>query len=194
MMGGFEKSGHALKRRARGGDAQGPWGVVGRLGFFNGQSGRPARHVGRPHFGRMRRGAAPRQVLGPAHQEVHEVVAQLVKARLVVQRGALAFARQRVAHHLGHAGDGNIHVIAILSRDIYLSPEACETSAAKVNLIVHEESVALKGSISAEHGIGKMHIDRLARFKPELDLSMMKSIKKSFDPKNIMNPNKIFRA
>ncbi len=96
--------------------------------------------------------------------------------------------------HAGHIGDGNIHVIAILSRDIYLSPEACETSAAKVNLIVHEESVALKGSISAEHGIGKMHIDRLARFKPELDLSMMKSIKKSFDPKNIMNPNKIFRA
>ena len=96
--------------------------------------------------------------------------------------------------HAGHIGDGNIHVIALLSRDAYQSPEACESSAAKVNLIVHEESVTLNGSISAEHGIGKMHIDRLARFKPELDLSMMKTIKKSFDPKNIMNPNKIFRA
>lgn len=96
--------------------------------------------------------------------------------------------------HAGHIGDGNIHVIAILSRDIYKSASACEISAAKVNLIVHEESVALNGSISAEHGIGKMHIDRLARFKPELDLYMMKSIKKSFDPKNIMNPNKIFKA
>lgn len=96
--------------------------------------------------------------------------------------------------HAGHIGDGNIHVIAILSRDIYRTPGECECAAAAVNLIVHEESVALGGSISAEHGIGSMHIDRLERFKPAIDLVMMRSIKSALDPRNIMNPGKILRA
>lgn len=96
--------------------------------------------------------------------------------------------------HAGHIGDGNIHVIAVLSRDAYTTSEACEKAACVVNLIVHEESVALNGSISAEHGIGKMHIDRLERFKPALDISMMRTIKNAFDPTNVMNPGKIFRA
>lgn len=95
--------------------------------------------------------------------------------------------------HVGHIGDGNIHVIAVLSRAIYQSPEACEKAATQVNLIVHEESVALNGSISAEHGIGKMHVARLERFKPALDLAMMRNIKSTFDPSNLMNPGKIFR-
>ena len=96
--------------------------------------------------------------------------------------------------HAGHIGDGNIHVIAILSRETYRTPAECERAAATVNLIVHEESVALGGSISAEHGIGSMHVGRLERFKPELDLSMMRAIKAALDPQNIMNPGKILRA
>lgn len=96
--------------------------------------------------------------------------------------------------HVGHIGDGNIHVIAVLSRQVHTTPQACEKAAAQVNLIVHEESVALDGSISAEHGIGKMHVGRLERFKPALDLAMMRSIKQTFDPLNLMNPGKILRA
>lgn len=93
--------------------------------------------------------------------------------------------------HCGHIGDGNIHVIAVLSREIYTTPQACEEAAARVNLIVHEESVALHGSISAEHGIGKMHVKRLERFKPALDLAMMRAIKNTFDPLYLMNPGTI---
>lgn len=96
--------------------------------------------------------------------------------------------------HCGHIGDGNIHVIAVLSRTTYGTPEACEQAALAVNLIVHEESVALDGSISAEHGIGQMHVARLERFKPALDLTMMRAIKQAFDPLNLMNPGKILRA
>lgn len=94
----------------------------------------------------------------------------------------------------GHIGDGNIHVIAVLSRNHYTTPEHCEEAAARVNLIVHEASVELGGSISAEHGIGKMHVARLERFKPELDLEVMRTIKRAFDPLNLMNPGKIFLA
>lgn len=95
--------------------------------------------------------------------------------------------------HCGHIGDGNIHVIGVLSRSVYTTPAACEEAAARVNLIVHEESVALDGSISAEHGIGKMHVARLERFKPALDLDLMRTIKAAMDPGKLMNPGKIFR-
>lgn len=94
--------------------------------------------------------------------------------------------------HAGHIGDGNIHVIAVLSREVYTTPQQCEDAAAVVNLIVHEESVRLGGSISAEHGIGKMHIERLARFTSPVELHLMRQIKCALDPKGLMNPEKIF--
>ncbi len=96
--------------------------------------------------------------------------------------------------HAGHIGDGNIHVIAVLSREVHATPEQCEAAAAQVNLIVHEASVELGGSISAEHGIGKMHVQRLERFKPAIDLQMMRAVKAAFDPQGLMNPGKILRA
>jgi FAD/FMN-containing dehydrogenase len=95
--------------------------------------------------------------------------------------------------HAGHIGDGNIHVIAVLSRVMYSTPEQCEAAAAQVNLIVHEASVELGGSISAEHGVGRMHVQRLERFKPPVDLQMMRMVKAVFDPQGVMNPGKILR-
>jgi FAD/FMN-containing dehydrogenase len=99
-----------------------------------------------------------------------------------------------VVCHAGHIGDGNIHVIAVLSREVYGTPQQCEAAAARVNLIVHEASVELGGSISAEHGIGRMHVERLERFKPGIDLELMRSVKAAFDPQGLMNPGKIFRG
>ncbi|KDB50386.1 FAD linked oxidase domain-containing protein [Sphaerotilus natans subsp. natans DSM 6575] len=96
--------------------------------------------------------------------------------------------------HAGHIGDGNIHVIAVLSRAVHATAEQCEAAATQVNLIVHAASVELGGSISAEHGIGRMHVARLERFKPALDLQMMRTLKQAFDPMNLMNPGKILRA
>ncbi|MGJ3701174.1 FAD-binding oxidoreductase [Variovorax sp. AFSI2.2] len=96
--------------------------------------------------------------------------------------------------HAGHIGDGNIHVVAVLPRSVYGTPEQCERAAASVNLIVHAASVELGGSISAEHGIGRMHVERLVRFKPAIDLQMMLMVKSAFDPWNLMNPGKILRS
>ncbi|MBV7431661.1 MULTISPECIES: FAD-binding oxidoreductase [unclassified Acidovorax] len=96
--------------------------------------------------------------------------------------------------HVGHIGDGNIHVICVLPRETYDTPEKCETEASKVNLIVHAVSVELGGSISAEHGIGRMHVSRLEMFKPEIDLWMMRTLKAAFDPFHLMNPGTILQA
>ena len=96
--------------------------------------------------------------------------------------------------HCGHIGDGNIHVIAVLPRAVFSTPDLCERGAALVNTIVHEESVALGGSISAEHGIGSMHVDKLPRYKSALELELMGRLKAAFDPTRLMNPGKILPA
>lgn len=96
--------------------------------------------------------------------------------------------------YVGHIGDGNVHVVVVLSRDVHRSKDICEAAAAEINLMVHEESVNLDGSISAEHGIGQMHVQRLERFKPPLDLELMRRVRAVFDPAGIMNPGKIFAA
>ena len=106
----------------------------------------------------------------------------------------LAALKGATVCHVGHVGDGNIHVVLVFDRAVYQSPEACEEVAARANGIVHEETVALNGSIAAEHGIGIMHRERLARVKPPVDLALMRRIKQAFDPGNLMNPSKIFTA
>ena len=93
--------------------------------------------------------------------------------------------------HVGHMGDGNLHVVAILSRATYRTPAECEAGAAIVNRIVHEEAVKLNGSISAEHGIGLMHLARLRKYKPALDVELMQRLRATFDPAGMMNPGKV---
>ena len=93
--------------------------------------------------------------------------------------------------HVGHMGDGNLHVVVVLSRAAYRTPHECEAGAAIVNAIVHEEAVKLNGSISAEHGVGLMHRERLKKYKPALDIELMQRLRTAFDPLALMNPGKI---
>jgi FAD/FMN-containing dehydrogenase len=56
---------------------------------------------------------------------------------------------------------------------------------------VHAIVLEFGGSISAEHGIGQMKRDELARIKDPVALDLMRCIKASFDPKGILNPGKV---
>jgi FAD/FMN-containing dehydrogenase len=49
----------------------------------------------------------------------------------------------------------------------------------------------LGGSISAEHGLGQLKRDEILRYKSEVEMDMMRAIKKSLDPKGLMNPGKV---
>jgi FAD/FMN-containing dehydrogenase len=49
------------------------------------------------------------------------------------------------------------------------------------------------GSISAEHGIGSLKVDKLPHFKDPAALAMMHAIKKALGPENIMNPGRVLR-
>jgi D-lactate dehydrogenase (cytochrome) len=58
---------------------------------------------------------------------------------------------------------------------------------------VHDVVVSLGGSISAEHGIGRLKVDELARVKSPVEIEMMRRIKSALDPKGILNPGRVVR-
>jgi FAD/FMN-containing dehydrogenase len=89
----------------------------------------------------------------------------------------------------GHLGDGNIHYNVSqppgMDQTIFLSHWEA------LNAAVHEIVLDLGGTISAEHGIGRLKRDLLPRAKPEVELAMMRKIKTALDPNGILNPGKL---
>jgi FAD/FMN-containing dehydrogenase len=87
----------------------------------------------------------------------------------------------------GHLGDGNLHF------NPFAPPGAGrDDDLARANRIVHDLVAELGGSISAEHGIGRLRREELVRYKSPIELSLMRSIKQTLDPLNLFNPGKIF--
>jgi FAD/FMN-containing dehydrogenase len=60
-----------------------------------------------------------------------------------------------------------------------------------LNAAVHEIVLDFGGSISAEHGIGRLKRDLLPHAKQKIELDIMRKIKAAFDPNNILNPGKL---
>ncbi|MCW4470866.1 FAD-binding protein [Flavobacterium sp. MFBS3-15] len=88
----------------------------------------------------------------------------------------------------GHAGDGNLHV-NIIKGD--MSDENWRTEVPKGIREIFELTVALKGTLSGEHGIGYVQKNYMDIAFPQSQLQLMKGIKQLFDPNNILNPSKI---
>lgn len=90
----------------------------------------------------------------------------------------------------GHLGDGNIHFNL-------MQPEGADKAAflarwEEISTLVHDIVMEFDGSISAEHGIGTLKRDELARLKAPASLQAMQAIKTALDPNNIMNPGVLF--
>ncbi len=90
----------------------------------------------------------------------------------------------------GHIGDGNLHLNILKPENISVDDfmNACK----KVNPMVYQVVKNLRGSISAEHGIGLLKKDYLHYSRSLEEISIFKQIKSIFDPNHIMNPGKIF--
>lgn len=90
--------------------------------------------------------------------------------------------------NFGHAGDGNIHV------NIMVDKKNEEEYKKGVTLVeqIFKITLELGGTISGEHGIGLTKLNYIGMEIPRPVIEIMKSIKKVFDPKNILNPGKIF--
>jgi FAD/FMN-containing dehydrogenase len=89
----------------------------------------------------------------------------------------------------GHAGDGNIHFN--LTQPIGADREQYLSRWTEFNRIVHDIVARYGGTISAEHGIGRMKREELARYRSPVELSLMAKIKSALDPDGLMNPGKV---
>jgi glycolate oxidase len=88
----------------------------------------------------------------------------------------------------GHAGDGNLHV--------YVCRDALDEKVWREKLnrafdLMYQKSVELAGLVSGEHGIGYAKRIYMKRQYGEGQVKLMRSIKATFDPKNILNPGKV---
>ena len=89
----------------------------------------------------------------------------------------------------GHIGDGNIHFN--ISQPLKQDKKEFLNKWTDVNKLVFDIVKNLDGSFSAEHGIGKLKREELQNYNPTIEINLMKSIKSSFDPNNILNPGKV---
>ena len=90
----------------------------------------------------------------------------------------------------GHIGDGNLHLNILRPKD--MSVEEFFKHGHGMSPKIFEIVASRRGSISAEHGVGLLKKDYLRYSRSELEVSIMRQIKKVFDPHGIMNPGKIF--
>jgi FAD/FMN-containing dehydrogenase len=92
----------------------------------------------------------------------------------------------------GHIGDGNIHFN--LSQPIGAQTQRFLARSAEISDIVHAIVLDNQGSIAAEHGIGQLKRELLAKVKDPVALDVMRSLKRALDPHNILNPGKVLVA
>jgi FAD/FMN-containing dehydrogenase len=89
----------------------------------------------------------------------------------------------------GHLGDGNIHFN--ISQPRGMDTAAFRARAPEIHAAVYGVVAAFDGSIAAEHGIGRYKRALLATVKSDIELDMMRRIKRVFDPNNILNPGRV---
>jgi FAD/FMN-containing dehydrogenase len=89
----------------------------------------------------------------------------------------------------GHFGDGNIHFN--LSQPVGMEKRAFLGEWERFNRIVHDLVDRMGGSIAAEHGIGLIKRDELVRYKDPVAIDLMRALKRTLDPMNILNPGKV---
>ena len=123
----------------------------------------------------------------------HDISVPIGRVPDFIAEGRGVMARINPAFRInsfGHLGDGNLHY------NIYppkgQPKSAFSDQAGRIKRAVHDLVHAFDGSISAEHGIGRIKTDDLARYGDPVKLAVMRQIKSALDPKGLMNPGVIF--
>jgi FAD/FMN-containing dehydrogenase len=92
----------------------------------------------------------------------------------------------------GHLGDGNLHYN--VQAPMGVNGEKFLTEQEKsINALVYESVDQFNGSISAEHGVGSLKVEKLEQHKSPVALGLMRAIKQALDPHNRMNPGRVLR-
>jgi FAD/FMN-containing dehydrogenase len=125
-------------------------------------------------------GPALRSDIAVAVSDIPEFVARATAAVHATMPGVRVVC-------FGHVGDGNLHFNVL--------PPALSGARADwakpLYPMLYDVVDALRGSFSAEHGVGQAKRGELRRYKSEAEIAMMQTLKQAFDPMNLMNPGKI---
>ena len=92
----------------------------------------------------------------------------------------------------GHLGDGNLHY-NVQAPDNDDAARFLNEEEAPINALVFDFVDQFNGSISAEHGIGSLKVEKLEHHKSPVALGLMRTIKQALDPHNLMNPGRVIR-
>jgi D-lactate dehydrogenase (cytochrome) len=92
-----------------------------------------------------------------------------------------------IAPIVGHVGDGNFHVGVLVDMNNQAEIQAVEAFVERLVI----RALAMDGTCTGEHGVGQGKIKYLLREHGAGALNVMRQIKQSLDPQNIMNPGKI---
>ncbi len=92
----------------------------------------------------------------------------------------------------GHVGDGNLHFN--LSQPAGVSAEAFMARRPEIQRAIYDIAMSMRGSFSAEHGIGRYKVGELEHYRSAVELDVMRTMKRALDPKGILNPGKVLRS
>ncbi|WDA40371.1 FAD-binding oxidoreductase [Erythrobacter sp. BLCC-B19] len=135
--------------------------------------------------------SAAERALGPAMQHDISVPVEAMPEFILAATPQIeaAFPGTSVAA-FGHLGDGNVHFHVLAPqgavRGVWEESEGKAVSAQVYDLVTQ-----WGGSISAEHGIGQMKVDALARLHDPAALAVMAAVKQALDPAGLLNPGKL---
>lgn len=89
----------------------------------------------------------------------------------------------------GHVGDGNLHYSVVEAQGA--AEPQLKAHEGAITRVIYDTVMAHGGSISAEHGVGRLKRDELARLRPPAATEAMRAIKRALDPQGIMNPGRV---
>ena len=141
---------------------------------------------------------ALRETIPEANRRIGSVSSHDISVPLGAIESFIAEGTRRVAqigtfriNCFGHVGDGNLHF------NVFPMPGKSRTDhlteRSQIKRALHDLADELGGSVSAEHGIGRLKVDDLERYGDAAKLAAMRQIKAAMDPKGIMNPGAVLR-
>jgi len=123
----------------------------------------------------------------------HDISVPLGAMADFIEKGAEAIAALGTfrINCFGHLGDGNLHY------NVFPAPGHSRNDHLEqrdsIKRAVHDLVDEMGGSVSAEHGVGRLKVDDLERYSDPTKLSAMRAIKAALDPVGIMNPGAVLR-
>ena len=122
----------------------------------------------------------------------HDVSVMISRLPEFIEEGGAIVKRLAPTARLvayGHLGDGNLHFNVTVP--VGGDGKTFLAGAPAIHEAIHDLIAQYRGSISAEHGIGRQKRDELEHYKSSAELEVMRAIKQALDPNGIMNPGKV---